>query len=198
MLVCTIDVWDLLKVVLVELIPFIIWLESVPWKLTKVPKFQFRNTCSAHDKKSRTFSFFFNNNNNKKLICSGNVFTIILSFALSAPDNVKCKGQGQVYEFEGAGFVRRSSYACNNNPKNLVVGQCILSLHDGIFQCDADPECAGFGMTTNLPWHSAFDRPGLTAVQLFSKGSPVVNNTEWGNFLKTDVDSDWWVKTMPS
>lgn len=188
MLVCTIDVSDLFKEVLLEIITCIICLESFLSKLTKVPKFQFRNICSTHDEKSRIFSFFCNNL--KKLICSGNLLRAILKFALSASDNVKCKDQGQVYEFEGAGFVRRSTYACNNNPKNLLAGQCILSLHDGIFQCDADPECGGFEMTTNLPWHSSFDRPGLTAVQLFSKGSPAINNTEWGCFLKADANSD--------
>ena len=109
----------------------------------------------------------------------------MLNITVSALDSANCNLGG--YQYAGPGIVYTgATYACNNNPKNRLAGQCILSLHDGVEQCNNDPDCGGFEITTNLPWHTQFDVPSLIAVQLFKKDTAPDANSEWAPYLKLD------------
>jgi hypothetical protein len=90
----------------------------------------------------------------------------------------------QTYELEAKGVIHTTGYSCNDNPKNGFAGTCILPFLDGLKQCDNDPECGGFGFTTNVPYHAKFDGKGLPVIELFKNGSLTNANPEWDSYRK--------------
>ncbi|CAF3635144.1 unnamed protein product, partial [Rotaria socialis] len=88
------------------------------------------------------------------------------------------------YPFGGQGLNHISQYNCNSNPSNRVSGFCILTIPDALTQCNSDPNCGGFDVTTNVDWHNAYDVNGQTVVQLFTAGAPTNPTTEWSFYSK--------------
>jgi hypothetical protein len=55
-----------------------------------------------------------------------------------------------VYNYGSPGMIHQDdNYECNSNPKNVVRGHCIMGVADAILHCNQDPNCAGYGLTTN-------------------------------------------------
>ncbi|CAF3497133.1 unnamed protein product, partial [Rotaria socialis] len=88
------------------------------------------------------------------------------------------------YSFGSDGVIHAALYNCNSNPKNRVPGFCVLTIPDALRQCDSDPNCGGYDVTTNINWHNTYDVNGQTVVQLFAAGAATSTNTEWSFYDK--------------
>ena len=120
----------------------------------------------------------------KEFSCFENSFIPIRDFDFSYLEYKQCKQY--TYKLQATSTAQQDSYTCNDNPNNLASGYCILSFPDALKQCDQDPNCGGFGITTNQEWHQAFDRNGLPTIELFSINAQPVYNVEWTSFVKDD------------
>ncbi|CAF3302461.1 unnamed protein product, partial [Rotaria socialis] len=88
------------------------------------------------------------------------------------------------YSLGGEGLIHATLYACNSNPKNRVPDFCVLTIPDALRQCNSDPNCGGYDVTTNINWHNTYDVNGQTVVQLFAAGAATSTNTEWSFYDK--------------
>ncbi|CAF4264273.1 unnamed protein product, partial [Rotaria magnacalcarata] len=88
------------------------------------------------------------------------------------------------YSLGGEGLIHVTLYNCNSNPKNRAPGFCVLTIPDAEAQCNSDPNCGGYDVTTNIAWHLLFDVNGQTVVQLFAVGAATLPNTEWKFYNK--------------
>ncbi|CAF1021727.1 unnamed protein product, partial [Rotaria magnacalcarata] len=88
------------------------------------------------------------------------------------------------YSLGGQGLIHVTLYNCNSNPKNRAPGFCVLTIPDAVAQCNRDPNCGGYDVTTNIAWHLLFDVNGQPVVQLFKLGSSTLPNTEWEFYSK--------------
>ncbi|CAF4975676.1 unnamed protein product, partial [Rotaria magnacalcarata] len=88
------------------------------------------------------------------------------------------------YSLGGEGLIHVTLYNCNSNPKNRAPGFCVLTIPDAVAQCNRDPNCGGYDVTTNIAWHLLFDVNGQPVVQLFKLGSSTLPNTEWEFYSK--------------
>jgi hypothetical protein len=154
---------------------------KVLWSL-ECPKDFNPNGCVLHEIENFEYSYS-SSIIRKKLTFSENSFTTILDTAVLGSQCANCKQYN--YELQGKGLIHDHAYTCNDNPKNIAAGYCILSFNDAVQHCDRDPECGGFDITTNVNYRNLFERNGLPSVQLFRKGSATSANVEWSSYLKT-------------
>ncbi|CAF5165581.1 unnamed protein product, partial [Rotaria magnacalcarata] len=64
-------------------------------------------------------------------------------------------------------------------------GLCVLTIPDAVAQCNRDPNCGGYDVTTSAAWHLLYDVNGQTVVQLFKRGSCTRRNNEWKFYRKS-------------
>lgn len=123
-------------------------------------------------------------NSSKKLPRFENSFITIRDSAFSYLEHERCKQHP--YKLEGTSTTHSDPYTCDDNPNNRARGYCILSFPDALKHCNQDPNCGGYGITTNQGWHQSFDRDESPAVELFPIGSQPIYNFEWIAFIKDD------------
>ncbi|CAF4543499.1 unnamed protein product, partial [Rotaria socialis] len=63
-------------------------------------------------------------------------------------------------------------------------GFCVLTIPDALTQCNADPNCGGYDVTTDVGWHLLFDVNGQKVVQLFAVGAATLPNAAWSFYKK--------------
>ncbi|CAF0951906.1 unnamed protein product [Adineta steineri] len=91
-----------------------------------------------------------------------------------------------IFESNSNAVTEGETYLCKNHPQNLdnKDANCILSIVDGITQCNSDEQCEGFVINTDKDWQNKYSKNGMQAVQLYGKGVTYVPNQIWRSFKK--------------